>query len=86
MTYDQNFGPAGLKTGVGLTLDLGASHDVAAVDLVLVGAPTGVSLYVTDEAPTSVPGLPPAATVDAKTRPADHPRPSRPRDGSSPSG
>ena len=28
-TYDQNFGPGGLKTGVGLILDLGATHDVA---------------------------------------------------------
>jgi hypothetical protein len=68
MTYNQNFGPAGLKSGVGLTLDLGRVHDVAAADLVLVGAPTEVSLYVTDEAPTSVNGLTAAATVDAKTR------------------
>jgi hypothetical protein len=68
MTYNQNFGPAGLKSGVGLTLDLGRQHDVAAADLVLVGAATKVSLYVTDQAPTSVKGLTPAATVDAKTR------------------
>jgi hypothetical protein len=76
MTYTQNFGPAGLKSGVGLTLDLGRAHDVAAADLVLVGAPTKVSLYVTDKAPASVSGLTPAATVDAKTRqrvPLDQP-------------
>ena len=35
MTYDQNFGPGGLKTGVGLIIDLGAVHDVASVDLTL---------------------------------------------------
>ena len=26
-TYLQNFGPGGLKTGVGLVLDLGGAHD-----------------------------------------------------------
>ena len=65
MTYDQDMGPGGLKTGVGLTIDLGAVHDVSVVDLTLVGAPTGVSLYVTDRAPAAVAGLTPAATVDA---------------------
>lgn len=64
MTYDQDLGPGGLKTGVGLTIDLGAVHDVASVDLTLVGAPTGVSLYVTGQAPTAVAGLTPAATAD----------------------
>ena len=68
MTYNQDFGPTGLKSGVGLTLDLGRVHDVAAADLVLVGAPTKLSLYVTDKPPTSVSGLTAAATVDAKTR------------------
>ena len=29
MTYSQQLGPGGLKTGVGLTLDLGASGEVA---------------------------------------------------------
>ena len=28
MTYTQNLGPGGLKTGVGLIVDLGADHDV----------------------------------------------------------
>ena len=50
-TYLQDFGPAGLKTGVGLVLDLGDSQEVRAVDLQLVGAPTGVSLFVTEQAP-----------------------------------
>ena len=65
MTYDQDMGPGGLKTGVGLTIDLGDVHDVSVVELTLVGAPTGVSLYVTDRAPAAVAGLTPAATVDA---------------------
>ena len=67
-TYDQNFGPAGLKNGVGLTLDLGRVRDVAAADLVFVGAPTEVTLYITDEAPTSVQGLTGVATREAQTR------------------
>lgn len=65
MTYDQNMGPGGLKTGVGLVIDLGAVHDVSEVDLTLVGESTGVSLYVTGQSPTAVAGLTPAATVDA---------------------
>jgi serine/threonine protein kinase len=68
MTYDQNFGPGGLKNGAGLLLDLGRVRDVSAADLVLVGNPTELSLYVTRRAPTSVDGLDAAATVDARTR------------------
>jgi hypothetical protein len=59
MTYTQNFGPGGLKTGVGLTIDLGTRSAVSSVDLTLVGAPTGVSLYVTDRLPTGVRDLSP---------------------------
>ncbi|MCW2791046.1 MAG: serine/threonine protein kinase [Nocardioides sp.] len=61
MTYQQNFGPGGLKTGVGLTIDLGARSAVSSVDLTLVGAPTGVSLYLTDRLPTEVRDLTPVA-------------------------
>ena len=39
MTYSQQLGPGGLKTGVGLLLDLGASGEVGEVDLTLVGEP-----------------------------------------------
>lgn len=60
LTYNQQFGPGGLKTGLGLVVDLGEAHDVAEVDLSLIGEPTGVALYVTDEAPTDVTGLTPA--------------------------
>jgi serine/threonine protein kinase len=55
-TYDQNFGPAGLKTGVGLVLDLGADHDVSEVDLTTVGSPTRVQIYVTEESPSNLQG------------------------------
>ena len=56
-TYDQNLGPGGLKTGVGLVLDLGADHKVSKVDLTMVGSPTNVSIYVTEQRPTGVQGL-----------------------------
>ena len=56
-TYTQNFGPQGLKTGVGLVLDLGADHDVSQVDLTTVGSPTRVQVYVTSQKPTSLQGL-----------------------------
>jgi len=66
-TYQQNFGPGGLKTGVGLLLDLGSSRPVSAVDVTVDGGSTGVSIYVTDTAPTGVRGLTPvqSATVDS---------------------
>ncbi len=66
MTYLQNFGPGGLKSGAGLVLDLGAEHDVASVDLTFVGAPTGYSLYLTAQAPDAVTGLTPVATGTAE--------------------
>ena len=56
-TYTQNFGPLGLKTGVGLVLDLGADHDVSKVDLTTVGSPTQIQIYVTPQKPTSLQGL-----------------------------
>ena len=67
-TYKQDFGPGGLKDGVGLVLDLGEARSVAEVALRLVGSPTDLELYVVDEPPTGVPaeeGLSPAATVSA---------------------
>jgi hypothetical protein len=61
--YRQQFGPAGLKTGVGLVLDLHDSHEVSAVDLTMVGSPTDVSIYVTDQAPQNLAGLQPAGSA-----------------------
>jgi hypothetical protein len=57
LRYDQQFGPAGLKDGVGLVLDLGASHQVSEVDLTTAGSPTGISVYVSPTAPVNLLGL-----------------------------
>jgi hypothetical protein len=62
--YDQQFGPTGLKTGVGLVLDLHGSHDVSEVDLTTVGSPTSISIYVTADPPQKVKGLQPAGSTD----------------------
>jgi hypothetical protein len=67
MTYNQNFGPGGLKTGVGLTLDLGESHDVSSVDVTVAGGATDVAIYVSDTEPSGVRGLRPAATATVST-------------------
>jgi serine/threonine protein kinase len=69
-TYNQQLGPGGLKTGVGLLLDLGEPASVTEVDLALEGAQTGVSLYVTDQAPTSVDGL--TSTAEVTAGPDEH--------------
>ncbi|MCL8026701.1 hypothetical protein [Nocardioides bruguierae] len=65
-TYIQDLGPSGLKTGVGLVVDL---QDVTSVDSVRVqlrGRPTGFSLYLTDDEvttdPAAVDGLEPVAS------------------------
>jgi hypothetical protein len=61
LTYTQNLGKSGLKTGVGVVLDLGAAHQVSEVDLTLVGSPTTVQVFVSRQRLTGVPGLTPAA-------------------------
>jgi serine/threonine protein kinase len=63
MTYEQQFGPGGLKDGVGVTVDLGKRAEVSTVEVTLVGAPTELSVYVTDQAPTDVSGLAPAGAA-----------------------
>ena len=57
LRYIQQLGPAGLKTGVGLVLDLGADHDVTEVDLTTVGQPTAASIYVSKSDPSNLVGL-----------------------------
>lgn len=64
-TYKQDLGPAGLKTGVGLVVDLGSAAEVRSVELDLVGEGSQVELYVTEEAPTAVADLEPVADVTA---------------------
>jgi hypothetical protein len=62
-TYFDQFGPpSGLKTGLGLVLDLGSSQEVAEVELTTLGSPMDVSFYLTDEDPTAVAGLEPVAS------------------------
>ena len=63
VTYEQDLGPTGLKTGVGLVLDLGSAHTVTEVDLRLAGGASDVSIFVSDQAPSTVAGLTPAARV-----------------------
>ena len=60
-TYDQNFGPGGLKDGVGLLLDLGKDRGVGEVGVDFGGAPTGFSLYLSDQPPSGVPTGEPVA-------------------------
>ncbi|HEX4470670.1 MAG TPA: protein kinase family protein [Nocardioides sp.] len=64
MRYLQQFGVGGLKSGVGLVLDLGASHSVSEVDLTTVGSPTSVSVYVSATNPENLVGLTAAATAE----------------------
>ena len=74
-TYRQQLGPGGLKTGVGLVVDLGSSRRVASVDVTFVGRPTGFSLYLTDKPPTGVADLTPVADGTADGTSASSPCP-----------
>jgi hypothetical protein len=65
LTYKQQLGPGGLKRGVGLVVDLGQSSAVRRVDLTLVGQPTTLSLYLSDEVPANPEQLTPVAEVQA---------------------
>lgn len=63
--YDQNFGPGGLKPGVGLVLDLGSSQSVTSLEVRVDGGPTTVQLLAAGEtAPTTIEGLAKAASGD----------------------
>lgn len=77
LTYQQQFGPAGLKTGVGLVLDLGGQHDVSGLRLTLLGSPTKISVYTSDSPVDTVDGLTPVdrftATQPKITRTFDSP-------------
>jgi hypothetical protein len=57
LRYNENLGAGGLKTGVGVVLDLGAARDVSEVDLTTVGTPTHVQVYVTPRAPSDLQGV-----------------------------
>ncbi len=62
-TYEQNFGPTGLKSGVGLIIDLGAAKGVRQVVVSTVGGATSLAAYVTTTAPTGIAGLTPIGTA-----------------------
>jgi hypothetical protein len=65
-SYLQNLGPAGLKTGVGLVVDLGATKAVRQVVVTTAGGQTALAAYVTSEAPTAVAGLTPVGTASGE--------------------
>ena len=62
MTYKDDAHLGGLKSGVGLVLDLGSEQDVGSVEVKLVGSPTDLELFATP------PGVddPPAELSDAR--------------------
>ena len=62
-TYRQNFGPAGLKSGVGLVVDLGATKGVRQVVVGTGDGETSLAAYVTSDAPTGIAGLTPVGTA-----------------------
>ncbi|KRF37594.1 protein kinase family protein [Nocardioides sp. Soil805] len=62
-SYNQQLGPAGLKTGVGLVLDLGRTRGVRQVDVATLGGPTSLSIYVTGQSPTGVGDLTPVGSA-----------------------
>jgi hypothetical protein len=71
LTYKQQLGPDGLKRGVGLVLDLGEARAVRRVELTLVGQPSALSLYVTQDVPADPEQLEAVAEVQANGTAAD---------------
>ncbi len=69
VTYKQNLGPGGLKTGVGLVVDVGEVRELQDVTVTLVGSPTAVSVFLADDRPSAVRGLQRVdrQTVDGET-------------------
>lgn len=66
-TYFGSARLGGIKTGVGLTVDLGGPREVESIRLLFHGQPTSFSLYAAppeqDRAPLSIAGLKPIAVV-----------------------
>ncbi|WP_110180828.1 protein kinase family protein [Nocardioides solisilvae] len=55
-SYRQQFGPGGLKDGVGLTLDLGEVKGVRLVEIQVGGGTTTAEVHLREEPPTAAPG------------------------------
>jgi hypothetical protein len=67
--YRQQFGPTGLKKGVGLVLDLGSSRQVSSVTVTLVGEGTDLQVRLADTLSLSLAGYSKvAAGTDASGR------------------
>lgn len=62
-TYKQQFGPGGLKSGVGVIVDLHEEVDVRRVSVALVGEATKGKLFLTAEPPAGVEGLRPIGSI-----------------------
>ncbi len=56
-TYKQQFGPGGLKPGVGVVVDLKREVDVRRVSVAFVGGPTRARLFLSRDRPRGVAGL-----------------------------
>ncbi|MFC6154863.1 protein kinase domain-containing protein [Nocardioides yefusunii] len=56
-TYLQQFGPGGLKDGVGLVVDLGESRSVRSFEVDVLGGSHTLQLFLTDGKPADVAGL-----------------------------
>lgn len=61
-TYIQQFGPGGLKPGLGIVLNLEGEYAVDRLKFNMVGAPTDISVYVGDSPWTSDPKGQPAGS------------------------
>lgn len=69
-TYNDPFGPTGLKFGVGLLLDLGSKQDVSRVAITVQGGATDLELRVADDAgdaPDDYQLVDEASDVDGRT-------------------
>lgn len=58
LTYNENFGPGGLKTGLGVVVDLGEVRAPQTVEITVPeGGETGFSLFLSNRRPSFVAGL-----------------------------
>jgi len=67
-TYKQDFGPGGLKPGVGLVLDLGSSRSVRSVTVTVNGDPTTIELRTAGDVRPSGTGAAALSGLDVVAR------------------
>jgi hypothetical protein len=63
--YEQNFGPAGLKSGLGLIIDLGETRDVTMITVEFNAEGTSLALDVSAEPPADEADVTPVAEFEA---------------------